>query len=109
MFKTCNALCAILFFKFIIVVAPHKSEKCDHLEHNLWVRLKATTNLQVTRKKQNWEKSKHWVGLSYGVITKHIGAFVPNKLKDVPNKKILDNLTLYATKGYMQISTMENH
>lgn len=27
----------------------------------------------------------------------------------MPKKKILDNLTLYATKGYMQISTMENH
>ncbi len=50
MFKTCNALCVILFFKFIIVVAPHKSEKCDHLQHNAWVRLKAT-NLQVIKKK----------------------------------------------------------
>jgi hypothetical protein len=43
------------------------------------------------------------------MITKHISVFVPNKLKDVPKKKKMDNLTLYATKGYMQISTMENH
>jgi hypothetical protein len=43
------------------------------------------------------------------MITKHIGAFIPNKLKDVPKKQNLDNLTLYATKGYVQISTMENH
>ncbi len=28
------------FFKFIIVVAPHKSEKCGHLEYNAWVRLR---------------------------------------------------------------------
>jgi len=41
------------------------------------------------------------------VITKHIGVFVPNKLKDVPKKKKLDNLPFYVTKGYMQISTME--
>jgi len=57
MLKTCNALCPILFFKFIIVVAPHKSEKRDHLEHNDWVKLKAT-NLQVTRKNKI-EKSRN--------------------------------------------------
>ncbi len=38
------------FFKFRIVVAPHKSEKCGHSKYNAWVRLKAT-NLQVIRKR----------------------------------------------------------
>ncbi len=58
MFKTCNALCAILFFKFIIVVAPHKSENCGHLEHNAWVRLKEK-NLQVIRKNKKIDKSRN--------------------------------------------------
>jgi hypothetical protein len=49
------------------------------------------------------------VGLGYGAIAKHFGAYVLYKLKDVAQKKFVEDLALHVTKGYMPISIMENH